>query len=256
MSERQIYGLHSPPVKETAMAVEFAPVPRLDTTALVHLLDSLSEDYPERSDQPPLPPSPRPDEMSEYAPQMFGIGSLTPRLWAVNSDLGYVLQLQQDRIILNWRDVGGKLYPGFETLQDEFEQKWIGILTFCQDFGLSAPAPHIVEFTYVNGIGQAGNTRLMRALRFLDEIDESLLPGSLAGVTLSTQRIVSDERYQGMISIDAAHYNRPEWLLTITTRLSVGEANPLDALARAHELGRTAFFGVTTQEAQEQWGPR
>lgn len=255
MGHGNVREFDSPPVRETAMAVEFAPIYRMDTTRLVHLLDSLAEGYPERDDQPPLPPSRQSEEQPTFTPtMMLGIGWTPTRLWAVNNELGYVLQLQQDRLILNWRS-GGAPYPRFVSLKREFKEKWDGLLTFCEKNGLPDPEPHTVEFTYVNVIGNDGQTRPTQALRSLADAEESL-PGMSAGVAYNTRRILSDGSDQGSLSVSASHDESPEWLLTITTRLSVRTADPIEMLSRAHELSRDAFLGVTTPEAQDQWGAR
>lgn len=236
------------------MALEFAPMPSLDTSRLVHLLDSLAADYPDRDEQPALPPSTPPGEPSAFPAMMLSYGVVTPRLWAVNNNLGYVLQLQQDRLILNWR-AGGAPYPHYDVLKREFTSKWDGILAFCSTRGMPAPEPHTVEFTYVNVIDNDGQTRPTQALRSLAEAEEGL-PGSPAGVAYSTRRVLNDETAQGVLTVNAAHDNNPEWMLTVTTRLSVLAAGPLDVLDRAHTLSFDAFVGVTTPAAQVQWGAR
>lgn len=221
---------------------------------LVHLLDSLAGDYPDRQEQPPLSPSPSGEQQPIFPAMMFGFGGVTPRLWAVNNELGYVLQLQQDRLILNWR-AGGAPYPHYDVLKREFTERWAGILTFCAGRELPEPALHTVEFTYVNVIDNDVLTRPTRALRSLADADEDL-PGVPSGVMYSTRRILSEDDVQGIVLVNAAHDNNPEWVLTITTTLSVGGADPFKVLDRAHTLSRTAFLRVTTEGAQGEWGAR
>jgi hypothetical protein len=63
-------------------------------------------------------------------------------------DEAELLQLQHDRLILNWRRLGEGAYPSYEALRARFSARWQEFLGAIADAGHVRPT--IVEVTFVN----------------------------------------------------------------------------------------------------------
>lgn len=255
VSAREVSRFTRPPVIETAMAVEFSAVQGLTITDLVHLADTWADRYPARQEQPPLPPSTPPGggPVLQFGPTS-GV-----RFWCVDEERSLLLQLQPDRLILNWRSTGDSTqrYPGYPDLETEFALRWSQLTAFVEAKGMAPPSPKLAEFTYVNVIEHAGATEVTKALMVMSP-EGSQLPGRESTITYATERQVgSDSGKHGVVAVTANRdASEPHWVLTVVTRLlnAESELDPLPMLAAAHLFSREAFLATTTVEAQSDWG--
>ena len=143
----------APPVNEVALALQFSE-PVVDLDVLADFSRALRADFPDRQQQPPLPKMSEPVGLFS-PPQLqieFGLTSL-PRTWLLSADGHRLIQVQADRLVLNWRRLeGDQPYPRYTTLSGEFADL-IGALDAAAK---SAGRPRIVvdfcEISYVNEI--------------------------------------------------------------------------------------------------------
>jgi uncharacterized protein (TIGR04255 family) len=88
--------------------------------------------------------------------QQTGLALLTeaelPRTWYEFQDKSYVLQVQKDRFILNWRKVPNlnNSYPFFNEFYSMFETEWKNFLSFCSAVEIGEPNPARIELVYIN----------------------------------------------------------------------------------------------------------
>lgn len=94
-----------PPVVEVAISIQFNPLKELNVPKLGALWLEFEKEFPETQDQPPLSPvfevygqiqPPRFEFRFEAAPPLS-------RCWFLNKAGTELIQVQQDRFILNWR---------------------------------------------------------------------------------------------------------------------------------------------------------
>jgi uncharacterized protein (TIGR04255 family) len=255
VEDRSLIVFSNPPVQETAMSVEFQPMPALSASRLVEVRNSWSPPYDHQEDHPALPAIPLEGDMPfiQFGP---GVPPVSLRLWGEDRASGRLLQIQQDRLILNWRRLSPDLtYPGYPTLLEEFASRWQGLVTALGVAGLPVPRPTTAEYTYVNVIQATGDTDLTRALETLVP-EPRHMPGRDAGVFYRTQRrLLQDEGAAGIVVVTA---NRepdvPHWNLTITTKVQAVASDPVASLDIAHSASRNTFLAVTTGDAQSAWG--
>ena len=91
---------------------------------LAAIAASWVDDFPSVQERAPLPmmgPDPDDPEVSlEVSDE-----AQTPRLWLQNEAGNRVLQLQQDRIVVNWQKGGsGDTYPRFATIRKSLVEAW------------------------------------------------------------------------------------------------------------------------------------
>lgn len=247
-----------PPVTEVAIAVEFVPIPALSVVKLVQLHDALwATRYPKLVEQPPIPPGdPEPGSV------LAGIGlSISPgvaplRLWMLAEDEAELLQLQHDRLILNWRRLGDGAYPSYEALRATFSVLWQDFVGAMAD--VADVRPTIAEVTFVNTVP------VTPGWSALSQVIASAGVPAIRGECLSSsvQYVSSLDAGvggPGRIVATANSMNADALNLTIVTRLGAGgdslqTSAILDRLDVAHDLAVETFVSLTPPEKHNEWG--
>ncbi|MBU0638714.1 MAG: TIGR04255 family protein [Planctomycetes bacterium] len=154
----------NPPVVETVLGVQFAPLKDMRITHYGLLLPFLREVFPaaERltkvSEQSPLDPII--ESFDNEVPCPRGVrwsvteGPPFPRCWYAFEDEKYLVQLQHDRFIFNWRrppDPSGE-YPRYEPNRWRFTKLFEIFLEFADRESLGTVSANQCEVTYVNHI--------------------------------------------------------------------------------------------------------
>lgn len=142
----------NPPVIETVLGVQFAPLPLLVPHYGLYW-SKIRARFPETETQPPL------GQVVEHfgtplSPPTVGIELLTQpevRCWFIDESRTGLIQLQRDRFLQNWRKVtGDEAYPRYRTLRPRFTEEWQNFCQFLQEQGLGAPDVNQCEVTYIN----------------------------------------------------------------------------------------------------------
>lgn len=157
----------APPVVEVALGAQFRPLFGLRPVELASLRERWRNRYPLVQEQPPLPPA---FESPSGVPQVqFVVGpALQTRLWFLDEDQAELVQLQHDRLTVNWRQTTeGTAYPHYPHVRRVFEERLADIQVFVQQAELGSIDFAQVEITYINAIepddGRQG--RLEQVLR-------------------------------------------------------------------------------------------
>src|SRR3954469_22670112 len=113
MESLQPVTFRRPPVAEVALAVQFdAPV--VDVEILGQLVTRLKSEFPDREQQPALPPMVEPTGLLN-PPQIelqFGPMPVFGRTWLLTTDGHHLVQIQSDRLVFNWRRLNADVeYP-------------------------------------------------------------------------------------------------------------------------------------------------
>lgn len=248
-----------PPVTEVAVGIEFVPVPELGVVELVRLHRLWEDKYPKIVTQPALPPSVAPGGVMMTG---FGLrigGEPGPvRLWMLTPDEHMLLQLQNDRLILNWRRLNGDQYPSYAALRTQFMERW-------EEFSLAVSRigqlrPTTADVTFVNSIVLPGSpAEPQLAFR---AIAKPSLPGK---VTQSRWQFLSElkdrDGHKGQLVVSAEPIPGPQDVvqLTVVSRFSLGGEGMdpetiLRALDDAHDAGVASFTELTTPNMHKEWG--
>lgn len=143
----------NPPVIEVAIGVQFQPLFGLRPIELGALRDRWRPTHPVVAEQPLLPPA---IETAGSGPARVSF-VLAPaaqnQVWFLSADQSSLLQLQHDRLTVNWRRTGdGTEYPRYPAMRRLFEEKATDLSDFVRDRALGQVAVTQVEVTYVNSI--------------------------------------------------------------------------------------------------------
>lgn len=245
----------APPVTEVAVAVEFEQFVGLGTIGLARLAEMWQADYPVVKEVAGAPPGSLSPEMPRI---QFGAGTLAPRLWLLTDVGNDLVQIQNDRLIVNWRRLNpADEYPGHAVVLGRFIRLWN---EFREAFGVRDEIkPRLIEWTYINQLDSEILAR--KGLTFVDDALEGL-PGTARHFAFHIAReLQRDSVIEGYLTIEGGPAMLPTteerfFSLNITTKLDASQVDlgsiP-DVLARAHELSLAAFTSVISPSVQGEW---
>jgi uncharacterized protein (TIGR04255 family) len=255
----------NPPIEEVAIGVEFKPIRGWGIPHHGLFWERIRKQYPKFKVLGPLP--------SKI--EQFGRGPQRPepafkivegadaRCWFLQEDDSRLLQIQSDRLILNWRKVNSaEPYPRYENLKPEFQKAWADFGCFLGDVELETPEIVQCELTYVDlfprGMGWDGYADLHRISPLLAPAPNRLGVPEAVGVT--TRYALPDGRGRLHASLQQAFrtYDGSEVMKLDITARGAPMANRIeDALAWfdfGHEWAVSAFLELTTKEMHKLWG--
>jgi uncharacterized protein (TIGR04255 family) len=260
LAARTLPDFKKPPVVEVAISVFFQPLPGMKTVRFGEFWNANRKDYPKFEDSPPLV-----DNLKEVMQMgdLMQIGSLR-RVLMITGDDCYVMQLQQNAFIHNWRKMKeGDEYPHFDMALKLFKEKFATFQQFVKENALGDLSATRYEVTYVNHLYKEGSKYVsvfakdISLLRIQPAQERKLLPepgqvnadvwfdlpedhGTLQVALKRAIRIV-DKKEVLQVELTARGKARPDF-------------SDMDSwLEVAHEWIVTGFAEITTKEAHQQW---
>ncbi|MDX2702167.1 TIGR04255 family protein [Streptomyces sp. PA03-6a] len=148
-----------PPVIEVACGVQFRAVQGLRGVALAPLYNQWREQFPTVQEQPPLPPVVEPNAAGGPAIQLFFGNGQDVRLWFIDPSGHDLVQLQQDRLIVNWREGEPRgEYPRFASVRKNLADRLADLSDFLDRDGLGKLEITHAEVSYINAIEATGGS--------------------------------------------------------------------------------------------------
>lgn len=156
--DRTLPDFLNPPVNETALSIQFAPLQQ-DKFGLPHYglyWSRIRREFPKYQVMPPL--GNVTEQFGPSAPmiQGFGMKFITHpevRAWFVDDSGTRLIQVQRDRFIHNWRQLNGsEKYPRYESIKETLQEEWKRFREFLDSEGIERPQVNQCEVTYVNHI--------------------------------------------------------------------------------------------------------
>lgn len=239
------------PVSEAVIGVEFPRLP-FDAWHVVALHTMWSAEFPHHETKPPLPPA----GIQPGFGFTVGPAPIEGRYWFIDPHDGWLIQLQNDRLILNWRKVPEAAYPGFGVVREKYIRYWGDFASYVSSLGLPGPYPSIVEYTYVNELPPQRS--LSYFVNLLKEAPEGL-PGTPSHQALQIKRAIhptdsSDATGELVINAAESGIDQATTLTIVTRLLCSGLDQVAPRIEDAHMLSRGTFDAITSDEAQTGWG--
>ncbi len=142
-----------PPLNEVVVGVQFEPIQNFSAVKLGEVYGLYSAEFPTVEEHPPLEPRIETFGGLRGSPQVsvaIGPPPIRPRLWFASEDDDHLLQVQEDRLMLNWRKrSSGGTYPHFEGVLKKFESSLSKLGTYFSKNGETLKINQ-AEVTYVN----------------------------------------------------------------------------------------------------------
>lgn len=151
-SEAPLPSYKSPPVIEVLIGAQFQQPKGFTSAHLGLFWDKLKSDYPRISLAHPLPPL---GHGTEAIVPQIEISSVPPmpRFFCEGEPSNWLVQLQDDRLIQNWRRItDDDEYPRFPAVKLKFDELISKFEEFCIEQNLERPDFTHFEVTYVNHI--------------------------------------------------------------------------------------------------------
>ncbi len=259
-----------PPVVEVAISIQFDPLKELNVPRLGALWMEFKDDFPETQDQPPLPPVFEVYGQIQPPRFEFALGITPPqrRCWFLNKEGTHLIQVQQDRFVLNWRKSSeSDEYIRYENIIKSFDKNYRVFERFLVNEGLGKPKINQCEVTYVNPI-ISGNvwqnhSQLQKIVAPVSlKHSDSFLP-PLENATLTFRYLMKDNDSEPLgrlhIQIEPIYEpksNKPAYLLKLIAR-GKPEKNDFRSARKFLDLGHVwivrGFTSFTTKKMHEEW---
>ncbi|HVV37632.1 MAG TPA: TIGR04255 family protein [Acidimicrobiales bacterium] len=247
-----------PPVNEVAIAVQFAPLPT--TMQLVTIATELANltGFLNVSEQPPL--GPMPTRRADEAQLQLQISNapIGPRIWLQDEDEVHLIQLQHDRVALNWRRLDDSQgYPSFDSIRPTWDNVFSQVCDLAA--GLNAPiVPNIFEVTYVNPVDPAPRARDLVA-PWSGRYSDAFLPRP-SSLRIGAEYDLPDDL--GVLTIDMTPARRRDTdtdatLIRLIARGWPSTSDPSELanfLDVAHDWIVRGFTSFTTPKMHKAWG--
>jgi uncharacterized protein (TIGR04255 family) len=268
-SAGKLVDFEAPPVSEVVLSVQFA-TPAVDIAALAAFTTAVREAAPAISHQQVLPRMEETFDKPFFAPAFQIIEQMAslPGTWFAGPD-GYLIQLQPDRLTLNWRrEPNGAPYPGYAAIRSRFDSHLAALRDAVQGTGHQIPAIDICEVTYVNPIEIPGPHQAFRHPdlgRLINRLCAAPPDGFLGDP--------EDAQYQARWRIQHPHVpdqaigrlylaasphvagdmQTPLYLVNLTAHVLPDKESTFDALNVAREYVVLGFKDLTTRDMHDHW---
>lgn len=154
MASTQLPEFDDPPVVETALSVEFAPLEKWSVPHFGLYWQRIQDRFPTFEVQPPIASQVEDLNTVFQKVDMLNVHSGLPpsRCWFIDATDSTLIQVQNNRFISNWRK-RGEPYPRYENLiRRQFEEEWSRFVDFLAENDLGEVEVLQCEVTYVNHI--------------------------------------------------------------------------------------------------------
>lgn len=148
-----------PPVIEVVCGVQFEAPAGFGSVHFGRFHERIRREYPDVEELAPLAEAfEGPLGVQAQGQIAFDLPPLR-RLFYKTGDGNFLLQVQPTRFLANWRRVrAADQYPRFSAAFDRFTRGWNDFLTMLRENGIAAPRANQYELTYINHIGEPGDT--------------------------------------------------------------------------------------------------
>lgn len=256
-----------PPLGEVAAGMQFAAMPMkaVDIGALYSLI---ADEYPKSQDVPLLPPAFEtfgPIAVPEL-PLSISMGLPMPRSWFVSHDDEHLIQLQPDRLIVNWRmQASGKAYPRYPEVRRRFVAAYNALERLRSQKSYPALASNQCSLDYFNKIALpegAEWTDLHHLLRGMELTTGPEWRGRFSDEHLALRAELkrSDGAPFARLHVECTpiliDLGTKGWALNLTVRgrpETPEFSSVLDFLDIAHVQIVTCFTAITTEPMHELW---
>jgi len=272
-TEKPLPDFSAPPVTEVALSVQFEALSALRTPQLGLLWQEFRKEFPETEEHPPL------DSVIER----FGVRPTrrravhieplecppTPRCWFLKKDRSELIQVQQDRFVRNWREVGDESsYPRYKRLRPTFESDLKRFQEFVQREELGELRPNQCEVTYVNqivaGKGWQEHGELDKVITVFQRAFSDSFLSIPEDAALRLRFLIRDQAENPIGRLHIAinpgfrsEDNQPLFNMNLTAR-GAPSGDGIDGVLSFLDLGREwvvrGFASMTTQEMHKLWG--
>ena len=247
------------------MSLQFSPIEMLHIGHLGQLWGStFKEQYPLFASSEELP-----HQIEQFGivprqlPKLQFMDKMpAPRLMLASNDQQYLVQIQNDRLILNWRQLTGSgnsnEYPRFEATSSRLMKEWDNFKDYIHSNGLGEVKLDQVEFTYINHI-DATSGKLSEI--FNDVFHETRFPDNVTFESFNhnLRHVISHEGkkigrlYTSVESATRNSDNKEVYVLKFVARVHPLDGEVMGTLQLLRSTINRAFKDLTKEEMHTKW---
>lgn len=272
-SVKPLPNFENPPVVEVALSVQFKPLVGLKVAHLGRLWSTYRDDgFTQTEDHRNLDSLQEAFDHRHYVHDMgIRFRSLdtppVPRVWFLNEPGTELIQVQQDRVIHNWRKTDdGVDYVRYPNVRQRFVDSFAKFGAFAHAENLGDVEPNQCEITYTNhlvsGEGWSSQGDMDQVFSFWSQPPSDFLQGP-ENVSVTVRYLIPDEHGKPIgrlyVDIQPAFRNldfRPMLILNLTAR-GAPLAGDSDGILGFFDLGREwivrGFAEITTNKMHAIW---
>jgi len=267
-SSDQPVSFKKPPVNEVYISLQ-TKQPSFPADNFGELVKVFGTQYPKLNAHPKLDRNAELAEPGILSLQLEMITNLGQRFWLISEDDTRVLQIQDDRFVLNWRRRKQEAeYPRYKTIRQEFESALSKIVA-----ARNLDANDLIDFcevSYTNHIelpdGEDPRGQMHRIFRHLRPIDLGMSDLALEESAFSMGFRITDAQggFMGRmrLNVTPAILRKEKRVITqaqLAYRGKPASASVESALAfcdAGHLAIVSAFDRLTTDEMHKYWGKK
>jgi uncharacterized protein (TIGR04255 family) len=264
-----------PPVIEVALSVQFEPLVGLRTPHIAQFWTKLRSRYPKLEEQQPIEPVIEQFGVLrslDEGPQVRVIDTApVPRFWFVNEAGTELIQVQQNRFVVNWRRSDAEApYPRYSAIRRRLRRELSAFERFLESERLGPLIPNQGEVTYIDeikpGDGWQRHGQIDQVTTVWKSDEGGFLPEPET-VMFTARYLIhheGDRQPRGRLHVDLKSLYRrtertPIFLLTMTAR-GVPDGDGISGVLRFMDLGQEwivrGFTSLTTDKMHKVWGQR
>ena len=246
-----------PPVFEVVFSVQLDGRLPLKAFDVPKIHQAVADMFPEVVEQPPLERINFPNQPS------ITVELETPRIrwWFLSKDGHKLIQLQDDRFLLNWRGLEAPLreeYPGYDALRREFLELFTLFEATLKELGIGSLNMHSCEMAYVNLIAidpsKDNKLRLNEHVTFMGFPEEHFIRALnmnwIYDIRENDGKVV--EFYKASAAMGSTPDERPALHLTLEGTSRVEESLEIH-FDRIHANIHNYFLELTTDIMHQKW---
>lgn len=260
----------TPPVIEVVLSLQFEALSTLQAVQLGALWEEFKEDFPRTEEHTPLPPVVEtfglPPRSAQVQFKMVDRPE-PPRVWMLDAEGSRLIQIQQDRLIQNWRRMEeGSIYPHYGILREGFEVTLSRFRQFVDRQELGPIRPNQCEVSYINHILPSGvwsnHGEADKVFGLARRVSGDFLP-DLEEIQIASRFVIGgSQNPAGRLHAQLQPAFRttdtlPIFVLTLTARgapTSTDDEGILRFFDLGHEWIVRGFAELTTPRMHQVWG--
>lgn len=256
----------NPPLVEVVTGFQFEPVSGYSSVNAKDIWKLFRDEFPQVEEHQQLSPKFETFGGGGSRNEMqfnFGPAPLRSRLWFISEDHDHLIQFQDDRFLLNWRNRSQQSYPRYEAIAESFEKHFRRLDAYFQENFNTKLAVNQAEVTYINIIPVDDYSEVGK---WISIFSDSL--GKLENMNLAFNEVVLNEKgvpfarmtheLQSVLTAGEGK-QRKALQLTLTFRGAPNSSDICDGMELARE-GReqivTKFSQLSSQFADKKWGKK
>lgn len=260
---KDLIDFNSPPIAEVAVAIHFDSIRNFSQAYIGQFWNVIKSEFPNTLDQPPMVPINRdkiPQLQTTFSIEIVGGANLN-RTWFLNDSGEKIVQLQNDRLILNWQKNESNKYEHFEPIAEEFLSIFQKFEKFCSENKFEMNNI-VVEVTYINNIEAESIDQFTNAMdmHHLETSGINVISPyqQLTFRTDPTNELTSETWLDVAITPLAAQIESKGQQFNLTlTFISKLESSEPEKVEKTLLVGRrmidNTFESITTPDMHERW---